>query len=1093
MKNFKKLFSILAIVAFLGTTVPTTVLGATYSDELEGAYDYAYSIGITTQPTIDSANMYGNLIRSHMAKMMVNYAKEVLGKTPDTSLTCEFTDIANQSEELQGYIKEACQLGLMGVGISAFNPNGVVTRAQFGTVLSRALYGDTYNGGDPYYVNHLNALKDAGIMNNIDNPNMNEVRGYVMLMMQRAAGATTPAICETPENILSCSLGLDTCPAECVTTPTETKAGTLNVSLNSDSLANGTQVPKVGIIKFASVDFKANSSDVTLKTVTLKKVGLASIPPSTRVRFEKGGIRISGKAAFTSDGTAIISFAPTYVVKANATETLDLYVDLSTSAGNDFQFASDSFGTTAKTVNWGFTTPSLRTADYTVASLTVSAASATGTANVTDNGMELGAFKVDNTNYTGSETRDVVFKSITLRQDGNASLSNLDNIILERNGAVVASNPVVNGREITFTVGDTIKNATSATYYIKAIVNNVETSSDTYQFELRNTSDMNAVEKTTDFRCPISGTPVLYTNTIQGSDISFARDVNVPLSMNYSAGSDIVLMKGTITTKSAITLEDPTVYLSTSSTQITGMDAMFSTVYLQVGNSIFSYSPSAADTGAIFLGSATVNGTATVKMYAKLKDTAPARTIKFQDLVLSSFRVKEYVSNGYTVSTSIGNIAGVSVTSQASSLVVTRNDALGDTTIAAGTNGVTVYGVSLSSPQGNGVTVSNFKVDLSGYTTGFLNNAYLTLYIDGTAVQSKTVSTTSVTFDGFSKKITTSTPLDFVVKANFSEAFSTGTFKVTLNSMNAYDTLTSASVTPSALPAGATFTIATAAGTLAASNNNPLSTLLLSPSTAQKIVAFKLSASNDGVRLYDVALTGSVAGLSNFKITNESGDVIATATTVNGTTGVVFSQINNAPVVAKDTSANYYVVADVNSSTNGGPVFLNVLTAWTNIKGSNGTTLAIGGANVAGRSHAISENTVTLAMASNPNKSLTTSALKFTATAAGKTSVTLTGLAFNNTLAGYTGPMTLIVYKDSIASANIAGTGAYTGGIIALNANNVIDANSTVNYIVVIDGAVVNPSSYTTDRNVSLTNAYFLGLAGATYNNVGALPFTSTK
>lgn len=172
-----------------------------------------------------------------------------------------------------------------------------------------------------------------------------------MLMMQRAAGATTPAICETPENILSCSLGLDTCPAECVTTPTETKAGTLNVSLNSDSLANGTQVPKVGIIKFASVDFKANSSDVTLKTVTLKKVGLASIPPSTRVRFEKGGIRISGKAAFTSDGTAIISFAPTYVVKANATETLDLYVDLSTSAGNDFQFASDSFGTTAKTVN----------------------------------------------------------------------------------------------------------------------------------------------------------------------------------------------------------------------------------------------------------------------------------------------------------------------------------------------------------------------------------------------------------------------------------------------------------------------------------------------------------------------------------------------------------------------------------------------------------------------------------------------------------------------------------------------------------------------------------------------------------------------
>lgn len=59
MKNFKKLFASMAIVAMLATAVPTTVLGAaSYSDELQGAYDYAYGIGITTQSSIDSANMY---------------------------------------------------------------------------------------------------------------------------------------------------------------------------------------------------------------------------------------------------------------------------------------------------------------------------------------------------------------------------------------------------------------------------------------------------------------------------------------------------------------------------------------------------------------------------------------------------------------------------------------------------------------------------------------------------------------------------------------------------------------------------------------------------------------------------------------------------------------------------------------------------------------------------------------------------------------------------------------------------------------------------------------------------------------------------
>lgn len=45
-----------------------------------------------------------------MAKMMVNYAIKVLGKTPNTGATCTFTDLADQSTEMQLYIKLACQL-----------------------------------------------------------------------------------------------------------------------------------------------------------------------------------------------------------------------------------------------------------------------------------------------------------------------------------------------------------------------------------------------------------------------------------------------------------------------------------------------------------------------------------------------------------------------------------------------------------------------------------------------------------------------------------------------------------------------------------------------------------------------------------------------------------------------------------------------------------------------------------------------------------------------------------------------------------------------------------------------------------------------
>jgi hypothetical protein len=72
-----------------------------YNQELIGAYNYAYNVGITTMPTIEQANMDGKLIRAHMAKMMSNYATEVLNLVPNTGTNCTFDDVATQSNEIQ--------------------------------------------------------------------------------------------------------------------------------------------------------------------------------------------------------------------------------------------------------------------------------------------------------------------------------------------------------------------------------------------------------------------------------------------------------------------------------------------------------------------------------------------------------------------------------------------------------------------------------------------------------------------------------------------------------------------------------------------------------------------------------------------------------------------------------------------------------------------------------------------------------------------------------------------------------------------------------------------------------------------------------
>ncbi|MEI7919356.1 MAG: S-layer homology domain-containing protein [bacterium] len=82
---------------------------------------------------------------------MTEFAIKVLKMKPNTKLVCSFSDIAQETPEMRFYMKTACQLGLMGLKSDGktpdtiFTPRATITRAQFGTILSRLIYGDVYN------------------------------------------------------------------------------------------------------------------------------------------------------------------------------------------------------------------------------------------------------------------------------------------------------------------------------------------------------------------------------------------------------------------------------------------------------------------------------------------------------------------------------------------------------------------------------------------------------------------------------------------------------------------------------------------------------------------------------------------------------------------------------------------------------------------------------------------------------------------------------------------------------------------------------------------------------------------------------------
>ena len=163
-----------------------------YPDELLEAYAYSYLRWITTMSTIEKADMYGLLTRIALAKMMSNYVLSEWLQELDTSKECKFPDVPESLDSAyDNGMTKACQLGLMGVDITKFNPYKIVSRAEFATVLSRASWWAENDGGIPFYTKHLQALKDKEIMTKVENPEKQELRAWTMLMLMRIRKSST--------------------------------------------------------------------------------------------------------------------------------------------------------------------------------------------------------------------------------------------------------------------------------------------------------------------------------------------------------------------------------------------------------------------------------------------------------------------------------------------------------------------------------------------------------------------------------------------------------------------------------------------------------------------------------------------------------------------------------------------------------------------------------------------------------------------------------------------------------------------------------------------------------------------------------------
>ena len=167
---------------------------SSFTKEQKEAYEFAHKNWITTMDSIDKANMGWKLTRIAMAKMLSYYAINILWQKPDETRNNKFNDITEKLDaDYDNWVTLAYQLWIMWINMpnNNFRPNDLVTRAEFATALSRLLRWEKYNvhhtPSHPYYEKHLPALQAEWIMKNIQNPNMEELRWYVMIMLMRSA------------------------------------------------------------------------------------------------------------------------------------------------------------------------------------------------------------------------------------------------------------------------------------------------------------------------------------------------------------------------------------------------------------------------------------------------------------------------------------------------------------------------------------------------------------------------------------------------------------------------------------------------------------------------------------------------------------------------------------------------------------------------------------------------------------------------------------------------------------------------------------------------------------------------------------------
>lgn len=658
------------------------------------------------------------------------------------------------------------------------------------------------------------------------------------------------------------------------TTGTVVTGSGVTVGLASDTPATQTLpggVSRVELLKFNLT--ASNDGDAIINSVTITRSGLGDKTDYPNLWIEKDGSRITAQKSINNDNESLLTFSPVLTIAAGKTLSLSVFGSVKSSslgANNVLSITKASdLNASGGSVSGSFPISGNLmsfTTNYTVSPVTLTTTGGDNAYTVGDEDVVVGSFTLS------AATRDLFFEKITLKQTGNADLSQvLGDLYLEKSGAKVSESTYVDGKYVTFVMANDslmLEKSDNVTFKVKASIIDRDNSNNTVIFKLNNKEDLVMSEVTTGYSAGVTATATLNKYTLNAGDITISKATNSPSAKSYTKNTKgVTALIATIKANQAFTADGMKLELVTPATA-----GSFDNVRLYVnGVLVDSMDPVDTVSPLVFDSSVSINkGNNEIKVITDIKNAANnGDNITFKLDSGTAFNTPVFTNDDPATINGSATAAKISVAT--AGITATRSDGfsgnrsivkgaldvvIGRFTLKAINDDITVNSVVLAANNSGGTKltdahISDIKVMVSdsqvGGTRNFSSGATINLGSDSIVIKQDTTKVVTIlgSFDSSSE-----TGRKFLAPVSFPSQDSSGKDITLTPQVDSVE-----------------FVIA-ASGTLtsAVDGDTPVSALLAANKNNNEVAKFKLTATDDILKINKIYLSNVKGTIADNRI-----------------------------------------------------------------------------------------------------------------------------------------------------------------------------------------------------------------------------------